>query len=168
MCAPTSLVVRWHRSPVHNFKLVSVQLPEDRHMFASLSCFLSLCSLPYSNLREGKEIVPVCALVSLHAASRQISVCCSAPSPGKYPAEPRKRRLFHYITSERQKLQQSTIVDPEVSCMQNMVSACFSNLSLPPPAPAFAALQPESVSVLRVVVVLLWFMMMACSKLSTD
>lgn len=158
LCAVQHLLPSSLDGTVHLFIILSSRQTSyrgERHMFVCLSWFLSLCSLPCSNLREGKETVPVCAPVSLHAASRQMSVCCTAPTPGKYPAEPHKRRLSHCITSERQKLPQSTSVDQEMSCMQNMVSAQrFSKLFLTS-SPAYAAAQPESVSVLVLRVVLL-------------
>lgn len=76
---------------------------------------LSLCLLSAVQTSEREKRQPQCALPSLRAAaaSRLITVCCSASSPGKYPAEPRKRSLFHYITSrENKKLHQSTRSGP--------------------------------------------------------
>ena len=87
---------------------------------------------------------------------RQFPVCAALPAgwsyhqtPGKYPAEPRKHRLFHYITSERQNCSREREKHQrcsEMSCVQNVVSANSSNL--------FVILQ-KSVSVL-----VHWFVLM--------
>lgn len=103
--------------PSHSLKCVSVRL------WGTDTCFpaspgSSHSALRCSNLREGNHAAPQTVWVC-------VSVCCSAPTPGKYPAEPRKRSLFHYITSETQTAADCQSRVPEMSCMQTMVSISF-------------------------------------------
>ncbi|KAG7241855.1 hypothetical protein INR49_024825 [Caranx melampygus] len=93
---------------------VSVQSPGGQ-AHAPLPLMLPLTS-PFKPPRGKEESPSLLLSLSLHAANRLSSVCRSAQTPGKYPAEPRKHRSFYYITSDRQ----NCSVDQEMSRMLNM------------------------------------------------